>query len=70
MASLLDRLRNVLTKNAQQSAIEYNKAIYNWLGESILWNRETDDTYIKQGYQKNATVYSLINIITKEVSKS
>lgn len=65
MASLLDRLRNVLTKNAQQSAIEYNKAIYNWLGESILWNRETDDTYIKQGYQKNATVYSLINIITK-----
>ena len=65
MASLLDRLRNVLTKNAQQSAIEYNKAIYNWLGESILWNRETDDTYIKQGYQRNATVYSLINIITK-----
>lgn len=65
MASFFDRVRNALTKNAQQSAIEYNKAIYNWLGESILWNRETDDTYIKQGYQKNATIYSLINIITK-----
>ena len=65
MASFFDRVRNALTKNAQQSAQEYNKAIYNWLGESILWNRETDDTYIKEGYQKNATIYSLINIITK-----
>ena len=68
MASFFDRLRGALTKNAQQSALEYNRAIYNWLGESILWNRETDDTYIKQGYQKNATVYSLINIITKAAS--
>lgn len=65
MASILDRLKSLITKNAQQSAAEYNRAIYNWLGESILWNPENDDTYINEGYRKNATIYSLINIITK-----
>ena len=65
MASILDRLKSLITKNAQQSAAEYNRAIYNWLGESILWNPENDETYINEGYRKNATIYSLINIITK-----
>lgn len=68
MASFFDRFRNLLTKNAQQTAQEYNKAIYNWLGESIVWNPENDTTYINEGYRKNATVYSLINIITKAAS--
>jgi len=68
MASFFDRFRNLLTKNAQQTAQEYNKAIYNWLGESIVWNPENDTTYINEGYRKNATVYSLINIIAKAAS--
>jgi HK97 family phage portal protein len=64
MASVLDRFRNLITKNAQQTAAEYNKAIYQFLGESIVWNPENDDTYIKDGYRKNATIYSIVNIIT------
>ena len=64
MASVFDRFRNLITKNAQQTAAEYNKAIYQFLGESIVWNPENDDTYIKDGYRKNATIYSLVNIIT------
>ena len=64
MASVLDRFRNLITKNAQQTATEYNKAIYQFLGESIVWNPENDDTYIKDGYRKNATIYSLVNLIT------
>jgi len=65
MASLLNRLSKLITKNAQQTAAEYNRAIYQYLGESILWNPENDRSYIDEGYRKNATVYSLINIITK-----
>ena len=68
MASFFDRFRNLLTKNAQQTAQEYNKAIYNWLGESIVWNPENDTTYINEGYRKNSTVYSLVNIIAKAAS--
>lgn len=64
MASVLDRFRNLITKNAQQTAAQYNKAIYQFLGESIVWNPENDDTYIKDGYRKNATIYSLVNLIT------
>ena len=64
MASILDRFKNLISKNAQQTAAEYNKAIYQFLGESIVWNPENDDTYIKDGYRKNATIYSLVNIIT------
>ena len=62
MASLFERLSNLIVKNTQQTAKEYNQAIYNWLGESIVWNPENDDTYINEGYRKNATIYSIINI--------
>jgi HK97 family phage portal protein len=68
MASIFDRFRNLLTKNNQQTNSQYNQAIYNWLGESLVWNPENDTTYIDEGYRKNATVYSLINIITKAAS--
>jgi HK97 family phage portal protein len=64
MASILDRFKNLISKNAQQTAAEYNKAIYQFLGESIVWNPENDDSYIQEGYRKNATIYSLVNIIT------
>lgn len=65
MASFLDRLKAIVNKNAQNTNLNYNKAIYNWLGESIVWNTENDDSYITEGYRKNATIYSLINLITK-----
>ncbi len=65
MASLYDRLKSLITKNSQQTAEQYNRAIYNWLGDSIVWNPENDDSYITEGYRKNATIYSLINLITK-----
>ena len=65
MASLLDRFKNLISKNAQQTATEYNRAIYNWLGESIVWNPENDDSYITEGYRKNSTIYALVNLITK-----
>lgn len=65
MASILDRFTNLLKKNTQQTAADYNKSIYNWLGNSIVWNTENDNSYITEGYQKNSTIYSLINLITK-----
>ena len=58
-------LRYLITNKSQQTNENYNRAIYNYLGNSILWNPENDDNYINEGYRKNATVYSLINIITK-----
>jgi len=63
MASFFDRFN--FSKKNQNTNKKYNNAIYNWLGNSVLWNRENDDSYITQGYQKNATIYSLINLITK-----
>lgn len=68
MASFFERFRNLLTKNVQQTAKEYNQAIYNFLGSSVVWNPENDDNYINEGYRKNATVYSIINLIAKAAS--
>ena len=65
MASLFDRFKSLLIKNSQQTAQQYNRAVYNYIGNSIVWNAENDDAYITEGYRKNATIYSLINIITK-----
>ncbi len=65
MASFLDRFRSLISSKSQNTNEEYNKAIYNWLGNTIVWNTENDQTYINDGYRKNATVYSLVNIITK-----
>lgn len=65
MSSIIDRFKSIISKNAQQTAKQYNQAIYNWLGESIVWNPENDDSYITEGYRKNATIYALINLITK-----
>ena len=65
MASFLDRFKSLINKNAQQTAQQYNNAIYNWLGDSIVWNPENDDSYITEGYRKNSTIYALINLISK-----
>ena len=68
MASFIDRLRYLITNKSQQTNENYNRAIYNYLGNSILWNPENDDNYINEGYRKNATVYSIINLIAKAAS--
>ena len=65
MASILDRFKNFVSKNAQKTHIDFNRAIYNYLGETIVWNPENDDTYINKGYRYNSTIYSIINLITK-----
>ena len=47
MASFVDKLKSILSKNQTQNTnLNYNKAIYNWLGDSIVWNSENDDSYI------------------------
>lgn len=65
MASLLDRFKGILNKNAQKTNEAFNRAIYNYLGDTIVWNPENDDTYINKGYRYNSTIYSIINLITK-----
>ena len=65
MASILDRFKNLIIKNTQQTATDYNKSIYSWLGNSVVWNSENDNSYITEGYRKNSTIYSIINLITK-----
>ena len=65
MASIYSRFRNFVSKNFQQTNIDFNRAIYNYLGQSIVWNPENDSTYIEKGYQYNTTVYSIVNLIAK-----
>ena len=68
MASFLDRFKNIVSKSAQKTHIDFNKAIYNYLGDTLVWNPENDDTYIDKGYRYNATIYSIINLITKSAT--
>ena len=65
MASIFSRVRNLISKNFQQTNEQFNRAIYNYLGNTIIWNPENDNTYIEKGYQFNSTIYSIVNLITK-----
>lgn len=65
MANVFTRIFSQIRKNAQLTHEDYNKAIFKYLGDSVVFNPENDYTYINDGYRKNSTVYSLINIITK-----
>jgi len=68
MASLYDRFKSLLTKNQQSTNEAYNRAVYNYLGNSLVWNPENDDTFINKGYRYNSTVYAIVNLITKAAS--
>lgn len=68
MASFLDRFKNLVSKSANKTHLDFNKAIYNYLGDTLVWNPENDDTYINKGYNYNATIYSIINLITKSAT--
>ena len=66
MATFYDRFKILFTnKNLQRTAEAYNRAVFNYIGNNIVFAKENDDTYINHGYRRNATVYSIINIITK-----
>jgi hypothetical protein len=52
MATFFDRLRSIITSKSQNTNEQYNRAIYNWLGNTIVWNSENDETYINDGLQK------------------
>ena len=65
MASILSRFQKLISKNFQQTNAEFNRAIYNYIGNSIIWNPENDSTYIEKGYQYNTTIYSIVNLIAK-----
>lgn len=68
MATLLDRFKSLINKNQQSTNEAFNRAIFNYLGDSLVWNPENDDTYINKGYRYNATVYSIVNLIGKAAS--
>ena len=68
MASLLDRLRGLVSKNNQSTNLNFNKAVYNFLGETLITSEDNDDSYINKGYRFNSSVYAIINLITKAAS--
>lgn len=68
MASILDRFKNLINKNGQQTNPAFNRAMYNFLGETLITSEDNDDSYINKGYRFNSTVYSIINLITKAAS--
>jgi len=68
MASFLDRIRGGIAKNLQSTHELFNKVVYTYLGEKVVWNSENDETYIDKGYRYNPTIYSIINLISKTAS--
>lgn len=68
MASFWQKLLNARSNKNQNTNIDFNKAIYNYLGDQLVWNPEKDDTYINKGYRFNSTIYSIINLINKTAS--
>ena len=68
MASIFDNFKRLVTKNSQATNQLFNRAIYNFLGDTIITSAENDDSYINKGYRFNSTVYSIVNLITKAAS--
>lgn len=62
---------NKQTKNQEiknKPSAEYTRRVYPALYDGNLFTQsygQTDKTYIQEGYQKNATLYSIINIIIR-----
>jgi HK97 family phage portal protein len=67
MASIIDQVKAGIIKALSTSGTDpqYNKLLYTWLGTSVIMQDDNDETYIREGYQRNATIYSIINLITK-----
>tara|TARA_Y100000592_G_scaffold5395_2_gene7695 strand:+ start:6541 stop:8928 length:2388 start_codon:yes stop_codon:yes gene_type:complete len=65
MPTFYQRIQSALKAFSQNTSPEYNRAVYSYIGNGNISNNENDDNYIRKGYQKNPTIYSLINLITK-----
>ena len=65
MAGIIDTFKQSIIKALGGTDPAYNKLLYQWLGTSIIMQEENDQSFIVNGYQRNATVYSIINLITK-----
>ena len=66
MASFLQRIRNGLKAfGNQQTNEQYNRFIYNVLGNNKITNSQYNDEFIDKGYKFNPTIYSLIQLISK-----
>lgn len=66
MASFLQRIRNGLKAfGNQQTNEQYNRFIYNVLGNNKITNSQYNDDFIDKGYKYNPTIYSLIQLISK-----
>ena len=65
MPTFYQRIQSALKAFSQNTNPEYNRAIYSYIGNGNISNNENDDNYIRKGYQKNPTIYSIINLITK-----
>lgn len=63
---------DLIKKGFQNTDPLYNQQIYpDWgrvIGGNVVWNPENDDQFVKQGYQNNVTVYSIIQLIIKHAS--
>ncbi len=69
MASLIDTFRQTIAKALTTGTNPaYNQLVYTWLGTNIIMNEDNDVTYIRDGYQRNATIYSIINLIVKSAT--
>ena len=65
MPTFYQRIQNAIKGFSQNTNPQYNEFVYNYLGKTTISHHENDDNYIKKGYQKNPTIYSIVNLITK-----
>ena len=65
MPSFYQRIQNAIKGFNQDTNPNYNKFIYSTMSNNIIANNQNDDNFISKGYQKNPTIYSIINLITK-----
>lgn len=65
MPTFFQRIQTAIKAFNQNTDPRYNQFIYNYIGNKKITNTENDDNYITKGYQKNPTIYSIINLITK-----
>jgi len=65
MPSFYQRIQNAIKGFSQDTNPNYNKFIYSTMSNNVIANNQNDDNFISKGYQKNPTIYSIINLITK-----
>ena len=72
MANIFNRLFKSSNndKFSRQATEQYWKTLLSHLTiNRVYYNADNDDNYIKQGYQQNPTVYSIINLINNAAKR-